>query len=75
MRAQVKLKLVQADMRSRLVHDHSRRRAPSTTDLKRRVAATILAYERGWTPARIATFFQWPAEDVERWFDAGKPLL
>lgn len=61
-------------MRSRLKRENSRRTA-RTTDLKRRIAATILAYERGWAPAEIARFFHWPVEDVERWFDAGKPLV
>jgi hypothetical protein len=74
MKARVKLALQQADMRSRLTRDNSRPTA-RTADLKRRIAATILAYERGWTPAKIASFFEWPIGDVERWFEAGKPLL
>jgi len=73
MKARVKLALQQADMRSRL--KHANRRTARTTDLKRRIAATILAYERGWAPAQIARFFQWPTEDVEKWMEAGKPLL
>lgn len=74
MRAKVKLALQQADMRSRLKHAN-RGRTARTTDVKRRIAATILAYERGWAPAQIARFFQWPTEDVKKWLEAGKPLL
>lgn len=74
MKATVRLALEQSEMRSRLKSDH-RRRAARPLDLKRRIAATVLAYERGWTPAEIAELFHWPAEDVARWFDAGKPLL
>jgi hypothetical protein len=44
-------------------------------DLKGRCAATVLAYERGYSSADIAHLFNWKLEDVSRWFEAGRPLL
>ena len=73
MKARVKLALQQADMRARLKRDRPRR--VESRDLKRRVAATVLAFHRGWAPAEIARLFGWPVEDVARWLEAGKPLL
>jgi hypothetical protein len=75
MKARVKLALQQADMRSRLKSDRGGVRTARPIDLKRRVVATIFAYERGWTPARIANHFGWQLEDVKAWFQAGTPLL
>lgn len=75
MKTTVKLALQQSDMRSRLKRDRSRLRIVKPVDLKRRVAATILAYERGWDPVRIADHFGWSRDDTARWVTAGKPLL
>jgi DNA-directed RNA polymerase specialized sigma24 family protein len=43
--------------------------------LKRRLAATVLCFDRGWTATEIARVFQWPVADVRAWFEAGKTLL
>ena len=48
---------------------------PDLHVLKRRLAATVLCYGRGWTAKEIARFFQWPVADVRAWFEAGKTLL
>jgi len=55
--------------------DSVRRVAEQPPELKRRIAATIFAYQRNWTPAQIATHFNWELEDVTRWMEAGSPLL
>lgn len=59
MKAQVRLALQQAEMRAR----PRCRRAKNTpfaaepNELKRRIAATVLAYSRGWNAAQIANEF------------------
>ena len=67
----------QAALRSRPKRDRNRTRPALDLkdELQRRIAATVLAYQRGYSPADIARLFKWPVEDVERWFEAGKPLL
>jgi DNA-directed RNA polymerase specialized sigma24 family protein len=76
MKTRTRLALQQADMRSLLRKRGPRRRSLArATDLQRRVVATILVYERGYTPAQIALRFGWNMDDVEKWFLAGKPLL
>jgi DNA-directed RNA polymerase specialized sigma subunit len=52
-----------------------RRVAEQPSELKRRIAATIWAYGRKCTAAQIATEFNWEREAVQRWMDAGTPLL
>lgn len=84
----IRLKLNQAAMRSgsrrerRLVRDLDRRAERSARrvdeqplELKRRIAATICAYQRNWSPSAIAAHFGWELDDVKRWMDAGTPLL
>jgi hypothetical protein len=41
-------------------------------EVKRRVAAIVLAYSRGWSSDRVADYFEWPREDVARWLEIGK---
>jgi hypothetical protein len=41
-------------------------------EVKRRIAAIVLAYSRGWSSARVADYFEWPREDVARWLETGK---
>jgi len=41
-------------------------------EVKRRVAALVLAYSRGWSADRVAEHFGWPLEDVTRWIELGK---
>jgi hypothetical protein len=62
----------QAAMRSR---PKPKRRSQPAIDLKGRIAATVLVYERNYSPADIASLFNWNLSDVERWFEAGRPLL
>jgi len=40
--------------------------------VKRRIAAIVLAYSRGWSAERVARYFGWELEDVERWIEIGK---
>jgi hypothetical protein len=77
-KARVKLKLQQAEMRARPRCDISRpsQKTPvEPNELKRMIVATILAHQRHWSAAHIARHFGWVREDVERWLEAGKPLL
>jgi hypothetical protein len=62
----------QAALRSR---PKRKRRSQPPIDLKRRIAATVLIYERNYSPADIASLFKWELRDVQRWLDAGRPLL
>jgi DNA-directed RNA polymerase specialized sigma24 family protein len=41
-------------------------------EVKRRIAAIVLAYSRGWSAERVARYFGWPTEEVERWIETGK---
>jgi hypothetical protein len=88
MKSTVRLRLHQAAMRSRDIaamrlrprrdrrdKESIRRQAARPDQLKRRIAATIIAHERGWSPQRLATHFGWSIDDTVRWLDAGKPLL
>jgi hypothetical protein len=72
MKSRTRLALQQAAMRSRPKRKRDRLRS---VDLKPRIAATVLAYERGYSAADIARLFKWPLDDVTRWFEAGRPLL
>ena len=76
MRARIKLRLMQAAMRARQRSPKrvlkARANAPR---LKRRIAAAILFYDRGLSARQIAAHFGWPEDAVQRWFDAGRPLL
>ncbi len=78
----------QAAMRSgsrrerRILRDLERRAEASARrvdeqppELKKLVAATIWAYGRRRTAAQIAANFDWEPKDVQRWLDAGAPLL
>jgi uncharacterized protein YaeQ len=84
----IRLKLNQAAMRSgsrrerRLLRDLDRRAvdtvrrvAEQPPELQRRIAATVLAYQRKWSPEQLAIHFGWEIDDVKRWMDAGNPLL
>jgi hypothetical protein len=84
----IRLKLAQAAMRSgsrrekRILRDLDRRAEESVRrvdeqppELKRRIAATIFAYQRNWSPVAIASHFGWELADVQRWMEAGTPLL
>ena len=77
MKTRIKLKLMQNAMKAR--HKSRRRVLRVERDfdlrLKARVAATVLAFERGWSASDIAKHFDWPVESVEAWIDAGKPLI
>lgn len=42
------------------------------SDLRRKIAALVLANCRGWSAEKVANHFAWPIEDVKRWIDAGK---
>ena len=84
MKANVKLKLQQAEMRSCLRLDRRQRSpempspempSPDSSGLRRAITALILVYGRGWSAADIAHHFGWPREAVERWLETGKPLL
>ena len=79
MKASVKLKLQQAEMRSRVKCDRRQRSAetssPEALGLRRAIAALILAHGRGWSAADIAHHFGWPQATVERWLEASKPIL
>jgi hypothetical protein len=72
MKARVRLKLLQAEMRAR---PRSQKTRCEPNGLKRRIAATVLAFERGWSPVDIAHVFGWDPELVKAWFEAAKPLL
>jgi hypothetical protein len=43
--------------------------------IRRRLAATILLYDRNWPAHEIARLFEWPIDRVEAWFLAGQGLL
>ena len=88
MKTRVKLRLLQADMRSRggpyLMSGRGERRRRRAADgrlarqpdeLKKRIAELVLIAERGYTSAQIEQLFGWAAEDVERWIRAGKSLI
>jgi hypothetical protein len=70
MKAKIKLALQRAEMRSGCDPD-----AAPPDDLRRKIAALVLAYGRSWSATRIARYFGWPRADVERWIESGKPLL
>jgi hypothetical protein len=72
MKSRTRLKLQQAAMRSRPKPARNRARI---VDLSPRVAATVLIYQRGFSAADVARLFNWRLTDVEKWFDAGRPLL
>ena len=55
--------------------DTVRRVAEQPPELQRRIAATVLAYQRKWSPEQLAIHFGWEIDDVKRWMDAGNPLL
>jgi hypothetical protein len=59
----------------RRAEESVRRVSEQPPELKRRVAATIFAYQRNWTAAQIATHFDWELGAVTRWLEAGTPLL
>jgi transposase-like protein len=44
-------------------------------ELKRRIAATVMVHERGYSASQIAHQFGWDLEDVKRWMESGRPLL
>lgn len=78
MKTRVRLKLHQAAMRSRRsCRDRGRpsEKMGDLSQLRARIAATVLAYEKHWSPTAIAEEFGWPLEAVQRWFEAGRPLL
>jgi hypothetical protein len=75
MKTRVRLRLQQADMRSRLRDRPSLKPAAQPKELKKRIVAVVLAYERNYSPVEIARYFGWRPEDVQAWFEAGKPLL
>lgn len=41
-------------------------------EVKRKIAALVLSYSRGWSADRVASYFNWPAEEVAAWLEAGK---
>jgi hypothetical protein len=41
-------------------------------EVKRRIAAIVLAYTRGWSSERVAQYFGWPPDEVEQWLETGK---
>lgn len=47
-------------------------RGAQDAELRHRVAALVLAYKRAWSAQQIADHFNWSAEDVAKWLDAGK---
>lgn len=59
----------------KIIEKLDRKSGPGTVadlEVKRRIAAIVLAYSRGWSADRIARYFGWPPEDVERWIEMGK---
>jgi hypothetical protein len=46
--------------------------AVADIEVKRRVAAIVLAYSRCWSAERVARYFGWELEDVTRWIEIGK---
>jgi hypothetical protein len=76
MKAQIRLAMAQAEMKAR---PRSRRPAEKTlsgpAEMKRRIAALVLVHKRGWSAAEIARQLRWRREDVELWFETGRPLL
>lgn len=59
----------------KLIQKLDRRSGPGgfvDIQVKRRVAAVVLAYSRGWSADQVAQYFGWPPEDVERWIEMGK---
>jgi len=65
---------MQNEMKARQHVRRERRPKVDWTQLRRRVAATMLIFERGWSAREVAQHFDWPVEYVEAWFEAGKPL-
>jgi len=76
MNTRTRIAMQQAALRSRPKRSQGARSAIKlNNELQRRIAATTLAYTRGYSPADIAHLFKWPVADVERWIEAGRPLL
>jgi DNA-directed RNA polymerase specialized sigma24 family protein len=43
-------------------------------EVKRRIAALVLAYSRGWSADRVSRYFGWPPDEVASWLEMGKVL-
>jgi hypothetical protein len=59
----------------KIIEKLDRKRGPGAVvdiEIKRRIAAIVLAYSRGWSADRVARYFGWPPDDVERWIETGK---
>lgn len=76
MKAAIKLKLLQADMRSRqkesLVAMEALQKLPR---LRRQYIALVLYHYRGFTVEEIAQRFSWKKEKVQRWLETGNALV
>lgn len=72
---QIKLRREKAMRRHTTIAQADETSKPDLHLLKRRLAATVLIFDKGWTENQIARIFQWPAADVRAWFEAGKRLL
>jgi hypothetical protein len=47
-------------------------RGAHDAELRRRIAALVLAYKRAWSADQIADHFNWPSDEVAKWLEAGK---